>query len=98
MPPTAASCAYRASAAVVEHLVEAINRDWLRVTEEVPLLSEDVCSSLFRGRRLGLSQAAFVGRWSMQGRLCAVRDDGSLVIRLALDRPVPIPGHLPVLV
>ena len=93
-PPTAATCAYRASAAVVEHLVEAIKRDWLRVTEEVPLLSEDVCSSWFRGRRLDLSQAAFLGRWGLQGRLCAVREDGSLLVRLHLDRPVPVPGHL----
>jgi hypothetical protein len=84
--------AFRAAAAVVEHLEHAIRRDWDRVNEDVPLLSQDVESALFSGRKTELTKAAFLARWGLQGRLCAIRQDGSLRVRLSLNSPVPVPG------
>jgi hypothetical protein len=60
--------AFRAAAAVVEHLEHAIRRDWDRVNEDVPLLSEDVGSAQFSGRDPALSKEAFLLRWGLQGR------------------------------
>ena len=60
--------------------------------EDVPLLSEDVGSALFSGRNPELSKQAFLARWGLQGRLCVIRQDGSLRVRLSLDSPVPVPG------
>ena len=91
----ALASAFRAAAAVVEHLEHAIRRDWDRASGDVRLMSEDVGSALFSGRDPSLSQEGFLQRWGLQGRLCEVRQDGSLLVRLGLDRPVPVPG-LPV--
>jgi hypothetical protein len=90
----ALASAFRAAAAVVEHLEHAIRRDWDRVKVDVPLLSSDVGSALFSGRKTELSKAAFLGRWGLQGRLCSIRQDGSLRVRLSLDSPVPVPGRV----
>ena len=90
---SAAACAYRAAAAVVDHLSEAIRREWLRASEDVRLMSVDVCSSWFRGRDYELSKEAFLRRWGLQGRLCAIREDGSLRVRLSYSSPVPVPGQ-----
>ena len=79
---------------MVEHLDHAIRRDWDRVNEDVPLLSEDVGSALFSGRKPALSKAAFLRRWSLQGRLCSIRQDGSLRVRISLESPVPVAGLL----
>jgi len=86
--------AFRAAAAVVEHLEHAIRRDGDRVIEDVPLLSEDVGSAQFSGRDPALSKEAFLARWGLQGRLCAISEDGSLRVCLSLDSPVPVPGLL----
>jgi len=90
----AATSAFRAAAAVVEHLEHAIRRDWDRANEDVRLLSEDVGSAMFSGRDPSLSKEGFLARWGLQGRLCDIRQDGSLLVRLSLDSPVPVPGLL----
>ena len=84
--------AFRTAAAVVEHLEHAIRRDWDRANEDVPLMSEDVGSAWVSGRNPELSKEAFLGRWGLKGRLCSIRQDGSLRVRLSLDSPVPVPG------
>ena len=58
----------------------------------MPLLSQDVESALFSGRKTELTKAAFLACWGLQGRLCAIRQDGSLRVRLSLNSPVPVPG------
>ncbi len=84
--------AFRAAAAVVEHVEHAIRRDWDRVNEDVLLLSQDVESALISGRKTELTKAAFLARWGLQGRLCVFRKDGSLRVRLSLNSTVPVPG------
>lgn len=91
--PSAAACALRASAEVVDHLTEAMQRDWARCKQDVRQLSEDVPSDWFRGRQHAMSTAAFVRQWGMGGRLCRVEDDGQrLVVELSHTHPVPVPG------
>ena len=89
LPTTAAQ-----KAVVVEHLEHAIQRDWDRANEDVPLLSEDVGSAQFSGRGPALSKEAFLTRWGLQGHLCAIREDGSLRVCFSLDSPVPVPDLL----
>jgi hypothetical protein len=90
---SAAACALRAAAEVVDHLVEAMQRDWARCTQDVRQLSEDVPSDWFRGRQHAMSVAAFRRQWCMSGRLCRVVDDGHrLVVALSHALPVPVPG------
>ena len=90
---SAAACALRASAEVVDHLTEAMQRDWVRCKEDVRQLSEEVPSDWFRGRQHAMTTAAFLRRWGMGGRLCRVEDDGQrLVVELGHGFPVPVPG------
>lgn len=89
---TPQACSLRSAAAVVDFLVAAIRRDWLRSTEDVRTLSGDVCSSWFRGRDPALTQQAFLRRWSMGGRLCSVQD-ARLQLHISHAAPVPVPGR-----
>ena len=91
----AEASAFKAAAAVVEHLECAIRRDRTRANEDVRLMSEDVGSHEFSGRDPSLSKEAFLRRWGLQGRLCAIREDGSLRVCLSLSSPVPVPGQPP---
>lgn len=92
---TARVCAFRAAAAVVDFLREAIWRDWRRASSDVRLGSEDVCSSWFRGRQHALPKHVFLRRWSLGGRLCSVQPDGSLRVHLSWYSPVCVPGPGP---
>ena len=92
---SAAACALRASAEVVDHLTEAMQRDWARCSEDVRQLSDDVPSDWFRGRQHKLSRAAFKRTWSMGGQLCCVEQRGEewrMAVLVSHQHPVPVPG------
>ena len=78
---------------MVDHLTEAMRRDWARCQQDVRLLSKDVPSDWFRGRQHAMSAAAFKRLWSMGGSLCRVEDGGRhMDVMVSHAHPVPVPG------
>jgi hypothetical protein len=62
--------------AVVDSLVGALRRDWLRVRQDVRFLSPAWVSSWFRGRNPALQLRRFRAEWCAGGALCSLADPG----------------------
>jgi len=83
------SFAAAAVARIVEHVRAAIQRDWMRVTEDVRLLS-DLPADYFRGRNPRLEHEDFVASWAHRSVLCSI-NQGNLVVHISLQSPVAVP-------
>ena len=88
---------YATSLALQRSIRDTIELQWLRVTTDIPHLSDQYPSNWFKGRPLSLQQKAFLRDWGMGGALCSCRPDQppSLQIHLTPGAPVPIPGLAP---
>ena len=96
------SLARRAVTQAVEHLLEAIRRDWQRTQEDVRLLDAGAfCNDWWRGVDARLSVDAFVQQWTRPPVFCRVvgprpapgaADTRRLELVLELDAPRPRPA------
>lgn len=78
-----------AAARVVEHVCMAVERDWLRATHDVRVLS-DLPADYFRGRDPSMDMEDFVDTWTHRGVLCDIAN-GALILRFSLLHPVAAP-------
>ena len=78
----------------IDHVTHAINRDWLRVTRDVRLLSDQYPSNWFAGQDPATDVDWFRKQWCWRDVLCRVRgeDAADMDIRLSRSQPVPAPG------
>ena len=83
------SFAAAAVSRIVDFLQTSIERDWLRASMDVRLLSE-LPADYFRGRDPQLATEDFAARWTPNSVLCSIVS-GSLVVHISLQAPVPVP-------
>lgn len=81
----------------VEHIVEAIQRDWLRSHTDIRTLDNGAfCSAWWRGTDTKIKRLEFLERWSKPPYLCRVTDQDedvavSLHVSIGVDKPIMFP-------
>ena len=81
----------------VEHIVEAIQRDWLRSHTDIRTLDNGAfCPAWWRGTDTKIKRQQFLDRWSKPPFLCQLKDQDddaavSLHMSIGVDKPIMFP-------
>ena len=81
----------------VEHLVEAIQRDWLRSHTDIRTLDNGAfCPTWWRGTDTKIKRQEFLERWSEPPFFCQLHDQDedaavSLHLSIGVDKPIIFP-------
>jgi hypothetical protein len=81
----------------VEHIMEAIQRDWLRSHTDIRTLDNGAfCPAWWRGTDTKIKRQQFLDRWSKPPFLCQLKDQDddaavSLHMSIGVDKPIMFP-------
>jgi hypothetical protein len=86
-------CPARVAASVLATLRATILYEWTLVAPPPPG-SASVPDSWLRGRTTHMTREAFERRWAIRGVLCCVRSPTSMIVRVHVGNPLPLPPPL----
>ena len=81
----------------MEHIVEAIQRDWLRSHTDIRTLDNgSFCPAWWRGTNTKIKRLEFLERWSNPPFFCQLTDQDedttvSLHLSIGVDKPIIFP-------